>query len=139
MLKSMDINVIRKNVQSVLGTFFKSLKNTMISLTKLLHFTMLLVIFDAMNYMRLYYSDDSFDNFYIDRALKRFWEKEEKPHLTPLRRWENREKYHHAKSAKLRKNEKISLVRLSIPLLILTTVVLVVRLTDIAFHKVHLI
>ena len=139
MLKSMDINVIRKNVQSVLGTFFKSLKNTMISLTKLLHFTMLLVIFDAMNYMRLYYSDDSFDNFYIDRALKRFWEKEEKPPLIPLRRWEDREKYHHAKSAKLRKNEKISLVRLSIPLLILTTVVLVVRLTDMAFHKVNLI
>ena len=135
----MDINVIRENVQSVLGTFFKSAKTTMISLSKLLHLTMLLVIFDAMNYMRLYYSDDSFDNVYVDRALKRFWEKEEKPHLTPLRHWENREKYHHAKSAKLRKNEKISLVRLSIPLLILTTVVLVVRLTDIAFHKVHLI
>ena len=132
----MDINVIRKNVQSVLGTFFKSLKNTMISLTKLLHFTMLLVIFDAMNYMRLYYSDDSFDNFYIDRALQRFWEKEEKPHLTPLRRWENREKYHHAKSAKLRKNEKISLVRSAIPTLILTTVMIVVRLTDMAFYKV---
>ena len=135
----MDITVIRKKLQSVLGTFFKSVKNTMISLSKLLHLTMLLVIYDAMNYMRLYYSDDSFDNFYVDRALKRFWEKEEKPHLTPLRRWENREKYHHAKSAKLRRNEKISLVRSAIPTLILTTIMVVVRLTDMALYKVNLI
>ena len=135
----MDVNVIRKKVQSVIGTFFKHAKNTMISLSKLLHLTMLLVIFDAMNYMRLYYSDDSFDNFYVDRALKRFWEKEEKPHLTPLRRWENREKYHYANSAKLRKNEKIALVRSAIPTLILITVMIVVRLTDTAFYKVNYI
>ena len=111
----------------------------MISLSKLLHLTMLLVIYDAMNYMRLYYSDDSFDNFYIDRTLRRFWEREEKPHLTPLRRWENREKYHHAKSAKLRGSEKISLVRSAIPTLILTTIMMAVRLTDMAFYKVILI
>ena len=133
----MDITVIRKKLQSVLGTFFKSVKNTMISLSKLLHLTMLLVIFDAMSYMRLYYSDDSFDNFYVDRALKRFWEKEEKPQLTPLRRWENREKYHYTKSAKLRKNEKMSLVRSAIPTITLTTVMIVVRLTDMAFYKVN--
>ena len=77
-LTSKGINEIRRKLTTILKGFFEIIKLTVNSMSKILYLTMLLLIFDAMNYMRKYYSDDSFDNNAIDGNLKSFWEKEKK-------------------------------------------------------------
>ena len=74
-------------------------------LSKLMFLTICLLLFEAMDYMRKYDSDDSFDNVAIDGNLRDFWEKERKTPLTPLRNWELRDRYYMAASATLSKQD----------------------------------
>ena len=102
---------------------------------------MLLLIFDAMNYMRKYYSDDSFDNNAIDGNLKSFWEKEKKSSLTPLRNWELTSntyggKYHIAKSLMITYDETIGIILAFIPVLISASFIMAIRFADVSFATV---
>ena len=104
-------------------------------------FTMLLLIFDAMNYMRKYYSDDSFDNNAIDGNLKSFWEKEKKSSLTPLRNWELTSntyggKYHIAKSLMITYDETIGIILAFIPVLISASFIMAIYFADVSFATV---
>lgn len=46
------------------------------------------IVWDAIKYLRLYYSDSSFDNKYIDHITMKRWKKKKYHQLTPLRNWE---------------------------------------------------
>ena len=60
-------------------------------------------------YLLQYRSDDTFDNTYVDDNLRELWRngktKLEFPKLTPLRNWEEDEKYQVSNSTKLTKKE----------------------------------
>ena len=110
-------------------------------MSKILYLTMLLLIFDAMNYMRKYYSDDSFDNNAIDGNLKSFWEKEKKSSLTPLRNWELTSntyggKYHIAKSLMITYDETIGIILAFIPVLISASFIMAIYFADVSFATV---
>ena len=110
-------------------------------MSKILYLMMLLLIFDAMNYMRKYYSDDSFDNNAIDGNLKSFWEKEKKSSLTPLRNWELTSytyggKYHMAKSLMITYDETIGIILAFIPVLISASFIMAIYFADVSFATV---
>ena len=89
-----------------------------------------------MNYMRMYYSDDSFDNDHIDGNIKTFWDDEKKSRLTPLRKWELKGSYSLAKSAKLSKTELNKIIMSSIPTIIMFTVFMAISGSDMTFYQV---
>ena len=80
--------------------------------------SILFVITDAMSYLRKYYSDDSFDNKFVDNNLKRFWDEEKKLHLTPLRKWELNQKYQYPISLRLSRNELYIIAYYALPTLL---------------------
>ena len=67
--------------------------------------------FLAYRYLLQYRSDDTFDNTYVDDNLRALWRDEETktdfPELTPLRNWEEDEKYQVSTSTTLTKNRKV--------------------------------
>ena len=140
-LTSKGINEIRRKLTTILKGFFEIIKLTVNSMSKILYLTMLLLIFDAMNYMRKYYSDDSFDNNAIDGNLKSFWEKEKKSSLTPLRNWELTSntyggKYHMAKSLMITYDETIGIILAFIPVLISASFIMAIYFADVSFATV---
>ena len=142
-LTSKGINEIRRKLTTILKGLFEIVKLTVNSISKILYLTMLLLIFDAMNYMRKYYSDDSFDNNAIDGNLKSFWEKEKKSALTPLRNWELTSntyggKYHIAKSLLITYDETIGIILAFIPVLISASFIMAIRFADVSFATVSL-
>ena len=135
-LAANDIEKIQKKLTEILGKFFDQLRVWLTSLSKLLYLTIFLLVFDALNYMRLYYSNDAFDNASIDGNITRIWQKNGKVPLTPFRYWELKEKYQYATTTKLSGREIKSIVLKSIPTIIVTTCILAIRFSDIGFHKV---
>ena len=91
-----------------------------------------------MAYLRKYYSDDSFDNKFVDNNLKRFWDEEEKPHLTPLRKWEMNQKYQYPISLKLSRHEIYIIAYYALPTLIAFTFAYAVIFVDAKFAEVNL-
>ena len=135
-LESRSIREIRKQLTTILKGLFEIIKLTINSFSKLLYLTLFLLIVDAMNYMRKYYSDDSFDNDAVDGNLKAFWDKEKKEHLTPLRNWELNKKYHVARSLKISQDEAINIIWAFIPVLISITIIMSIRFADMTFASV---
>ena len=135
-LAANDIEKIRKELTEILGRFFDQLKLWLTSLSKLLYLTIFLLVFDALNYMRLYYSNDAFDNASIDGNITRIWQKNGKVPLAPFRYWELKEKYQYATTARLSVREIKSIVLSSIPTIIVTTGIMAVRFSDLGFYKV---
>ena len=91
-----------------------------------------------MAYLRKYYSDDSFDNKFVDDNLKRFWDEEEKPHLTPLRKWELNQNYQYPISVKLSKHEIYIIAYYALPTLLAFTFAYAVIFVDAKFAEVKL-
>ena len=58
-----------------------------------------------LRYLRMYSSDDSFDNKYVDDNLRRIWQMNGKEKLTPIRHWELNERYQISSSLKISKAE----------------------------------
>ena len=135
-LAANDIEKIRKELTEILGRFFDQLRIWLTSLSKLLYLTIFLLVFDALNYMRLYYSNDAFDNASIDGNITRIWQKNGKVSLAPFRHWELKEKYQYATSAKLSGQEIKSIISNSIPTVIATTGIMAIRFSDLGFYKV---
>ena len=135
-LDSKSIRQIRNKLKTILKGLFEVVKITVSSLSKVLYLSVLMIVFDAMNYMRKYYSDDSFDNVAVDGNLRSFWKTEGKPHLTPLRTWELKDKYQIAKSVKISKEEATNILLASIPTFIVIMFVLGIRFADITFATV---
>ena len=136
-LDSSNIAEIRRKLKEILGRLFEVFRITYSSLSKLLYLAVLLVVMDAMTYMRKYYSDDSFDNMFIDRNLKKFWETENRTILTPLRNWELKAGYQISKSVKLSKAEAKQMVIASIPTMFATMLVALICFADVSFTTVR--
>ena len=68
-------------------------------------FSILLVIIDSMTYLRSYYSDNTFDNMYINKQVRKVWKQKGFEMLIPLRNWEVNEGYKVFTSSKFTKRE----------------------------------
>lgn len=91
-----------------------------------------------MEYLRKYYSDDSFDNNFVDDNLKDFWKAENKHNLMPLRNWELDGKYQYPKSLKVSKNEFYLIVYYTLPTILALIFCLAVIFIDVQFAEVSI-
>ena len=137
-VEASSISKIRENLKTILTRLFENLKCTYNTFAKILYLSILFVITDAMSYLRKYYSDDSFDNKFVDNNLKRFWDEEEKPHLTPLRKWELNQQYQYPINVKLSRHEIYIIAYYALPTLIALTFVFAVIFVDAKFAEVKL-
>ena len=117
---------------------FEGLKCTYYTFAKILYLFILFIITDAVAYLRKYYADDTFDNTFVDGNLKRFWDEENKTHLTPLRKWELDGKYQYSKSVKLSRNELYRIAYYALPTMLALTLVFAVMFVDYEFTQVSI-
>ena len=137
-VEASSISKIREKLKTILTRLFEKLKCTYNTFAKILYLSILFVITDAMSYLRKYYSDDSFDNKFVDNNLKQFWDEEEKPHLTPLRKWELNQQYQYPINVKLSRHEIYIIAYYALPTLIALTFVFAVIFVDAKFAEVAL-
>ena len=138
-LEASSISEIRQRLQTILRGLFETLKCTYNTFAKILYLSIFFVITDAMEYLRKYYSDDSFDNNFVDDNLKSFWDEENKPDLNPLRKWELDGKYQYPKSLKLSKSELYLIIYYTLPTVFASIFAFAVIFIDIKFSEVILV
>ena len=138
-LEASSISEIRQRLQTILKGLFETLKCSYNSFAKLLYLSIFFVITDAMEYLRKYYSDDSFDNNFVDDNLKRYWDEENKPYLNPLRKWELDGKYQYPKSLKLSRSELYLIIYYTLPTVFASMFAFAVIFIDIKFAEVRII
>lgn len=93
--------------------------------------SIILMIIDAVRYIRTYYSDSSFDNMFISRNVQKMWNEKGYKQLTPLRHWELNEGYKVKNSPKCTKGEFYKSIRHGIPTFIFIIVTIMIILTDV--------
>lgn len=98
--------------------------------------SLLLLLIDAVQYLKRYYSDSSFDNKYISRSIRRYWTKKNHDDVIPLRNWELNEGYRINSSAKFTKREFTKITRKMLPTIIFGLFVALVMVLDYLVAKV---
>lgn len=132
-IKSTSILELRGKIIGILRDVFGMFQSWTKHVKKFFYLVSLtLVVLDAFQYLKHYWSDDSFDNLYVDDNLRRLWREQSKEKLTPLRHWELNEKFHMSASLKMSKKEAKRVLIQSIPTMIFTAVVIAVLVADYA-------
>lgn len=88
------------------------------------------MIMDSRRYLRLYYSDNSFDNMYISSSVRQLWKMKGYRELIPLRHWELNDGYRMSSSAKFTKKELRKGFHKTIPTIIFSIFGVLTMLTD---------
>ena len=133
LLKTSSVQNIRHKIMSLITNLFKVITTYMMVIKRcFLVLSMILLIGMAYNYLRLYLSDDAFDNHYIDDNIKRLWRlwPDTWPKMTPLRHWELEEKYQISASLRLSKIEWRRVLIKILPTLSFSVVVVSTLLVD---------
>lgn len=92
--------------------------------------SILLMVIDAVQYLRLYYSDYSYDNMYIGKNILDFWEENGYEEVTPIRNWEKNEGFHVKRSIKFTKRELYMTLRNALPTFLFSVFATLVMITD---------
>ena len=117
-LEANSIPRIREKLMGILKSFFNPIEKYSCLISRMLYLTIILTIWDATKYMRNYYVDDSFDNKFVNDNLRALWRRAGMEKLTPLRRWELRDKYQYTAAFKLSQTEIKDMLLQSIPCLL---------------------
>ena len=97
--------------------------------------SIIMIVIDAMKYLRSYYSDNSFDNMYISKRVRHLWKQKEFEQLSPLRHWEINDGYKMSSSPKFTKRELIMSIRKALPTIIFSLFAVFVMLSDYLLAK----
>ena len=92
--------------------------------------SLVLMFYDAVSYLRCYYSDNTFDNKYINRNVRRVWKSKNHPDILPLRNWEKNEGYKSSSEFLVKKRELKALLRRVCPTLAFTLFAIVIITAD---------
>ena len=82
-----------------------------------------------------YRSDDSFDNKYINENINKLWTEEDKPELTPIRKWELLENYQITTSYKLTNSEWKHVLVLLFPCILFTVISCSIMIADATLYQ----
>jgi hypothetical protein len=135
-IESSSISEIRNQLKAIFKQALKFGKVIATWWSKIFYLTIIFVVLDAIKYQRKHFADDGFDNMLIDDNLKKASRRDGQRKLTPIRKWEAKERYQVATSIKLSKKEIKKIVLESIPSIIMTIIIVGVVLTDLVFAKV---
>ena len=100
--------------------------------------SILIMVYDAVSYLHSYYTDNAFDNKYINRNVRHVWESKKHPAILPLRKWEKNEGYKSSSEFLVKRNEMKRLVRRTFPTVVFTLGALVLILADYLLARVVL-
>ena len=92
-------------------------------------YSFIFLTLSAIWYLFNYYSNDSFDNKFIDDNVRKLWKRENYEKLTPLRRWEL-EKYQMTASVKLSKKEFKGILIKTFPTIMMGVITLFLIIVD---------
>ena len=125
-----QIVAIKKQIDLMKDGMNQVRKYTKILRKTLTIISIVLMVFDAIKYLRSYYSDNSFDNMYVNRNVRHFWKRKGYEKLTPLRHWEENEGYKSSSSVKFTRLEIEKSFRRLIPTIIFSLLVSTVMISD---------
>eukprot|EP00092_Neocalanus_flemingeri_P006815 GFUD01007359.1.p1 GENE.GFUD01007359.1~~GFUD01007359.1.p1 ORF type:complete len:588 (+),score=120.96 GFUD01007359.1:118-1881(+) len=135
-IDSSSIKEIRNTLKAIFKEVLKVGKLIANWWSKIFYLTIIFVALDAVKYQRQHFADDDFDNMLIDDNLKKAWRRDGKRKLTPLRKWEVKERYQIATSIRLSKKEAKKIVIESISTIMMTIIILGIVMADWVFTKV---
>ena len=92
-------------------------------------YSFIFLTLSAIWYLFNYYSNDSFDNKFIDDNVRKLWKRENYEKLTPLRRWEL-EKYQMTASVKLSKKDFKGILIKTFPTIMMGVITLFLIIVD---------
>ena len=92
-------------------------------------YSFIFLTLSAIWYLFNYYSNDSFDNKFIDDNVRKLWKRENYEKLTPLRRWEL-EKYQMTASVKLSKKDFKGILIKTFPTIMMGVITLFLIIGD---------
>ena len=135
-IESSSIADIRKQLKAIFKQALNFGKVICTWCSKIFYFTIIFVVHDAIEYQRKHFADDGYDNMLIDDNLKKATKRNRKRKLTPLRKWEAKERYQLATAIKLSKSEVKKIVRESIPTIVTSMIIIAIVLSDFVFANV---
>ena len=135
-LKHSSVIDIRKKLKEIINGFFSLIQEYCDLAKKIFYLSIILIIWDAVIYMRGYYSDLSYDNMFVDDYLRELWRSGQKEKITPLRKWELNMKFQYSAALKLSKAEVKRILIKAIPTLLFSVVAIGIVLADLALSTV---
>ena len=131
------INEIRDNLKTILSDVFATISRYFKYISKFCYLSVLFMLWDAVHYMYKYYTDDSFDNLFVDHNLRYYAKNIQKDEsLLPMRNWELNEKYQVQTAARLSKKEYKRIFMQSLGSIIFSAVAIAVVIADIVLRAV---
>ena len=113
---------IREKLKRILKSFFSLIQDYIGLAKKIFYLSIILIIWDAVVYMRGYYSDLSYDNMFVDDNLRELWHSGQEEKITPLRNWELNMKFQYSAAIKLSKAEIKRILIKAIPTMLFSIV-----------------
>ena len=121
---------IRKKLLNIVKDLFNQLRYLKYAKKFFLLFSLIFLALSAVRYLLNYYSDDSYDNKFVDDNLRKLWRHEDYEKLTPIRRWELDEKYQVSASIKLSRKELKGMVVRTFPTIVMIIISLFLIIGD---------
>ena len=131
LISAPPMSAIKAQVSQVMTQVANVLKYTHLTGKMLTVISIILMIIDAVRYIRTYYSDSSFDNMFITDSVRKLWQDKRYKILTPLRHWELNDGYKVSNSPKFTKREFYKSIRHSFPTLIFSITAIIIIFADI--------
>ena len=135
-IKHNSIIDIRQKLKGILQGFLSLIQDYCALAKKVFYLSIILIICDAVGYMRHYYSDLSHDNMFVDDNLRELWHSGQKEKITPLQTWELKMKLQYSAAVKLSKAEIKRILIKAIPTLLFSVVAIGVIVADFALSTV---
>ena len=106
-LKATPLTEVPEQLKNILRNVFKTIEKNFKYISKICYLSILFMVADSFHYMYKFYTDDSFDNLFVDQNLESYAESQGKAGkiLLPLRNWELLERYQYQTAFRLSKKE----------------------------------
>ena len=136
LLKVPSISDIRGKLSNIIKDSFNSVRYYL-AYTKncFMLISLICLTISAVRYLLNYYSDDAYDNRFVDNTLRNLWRHESYEKLTPIRRWELNEKFQVTASIKLSKKELKRMVTRAFPTMIMIVLTLFLVIGDLSLAE----
>lgn len=130
MIKAPQMTKFKRQITKVISQVSQILQYAHLGAKSLTCISILLLIIDAVRYIRIYYSDSSFDNMFISDRVRKLWSEKGYKVLTPLRHWELNEGYKVRNSTKFTKKEFYKSLHQLVPTLVMSLIAIMVISAD---------
>ena len=131
-----SISDIRGKISNIIKDLFNSFQCYLAYIKKFcVLISLICLTISAVRYLLNYYSDDAYDNKFVDDTLRNLWRYEGYEKLTPIRRWELNEKFQVTASIRLSKKELKRMIARAFPTITMTVITLFLVIGDLSLTQ----